>query len=272
MRALTPHPFGLDGPRPLLLAHRGGGGEAPENSAEAIARLAPLGVDFLETDAHASRDGVVVVMHDPTLERTTDATGHVRDHTWEQLTGVRDASGRAPVRLDDLLTEYSDLKVNVDAKADDVVGPLAGALHRAAALGRVCVASFSTARLRRARRLLGRDGATSLGSAEVALLRVASVLPGAAGRLLARAVPGPRRRRGVVVAGAVCVQVPVRHRGVRIVDRAFVETAHARGLAVHVWTIDDPAQARRLLDLGVDGIVTDLPTLVAPEVERARRR
>lgn len=248
------HPF-LRAERPVLLAHRGGAAEAPENSAAAIARLASIGVRYLETDAHASKDGVVVLTHDPTLERTTNGTGQVRDHTWAQLALLRDASGEPLQRLDALLAAHPDLFVNVDAKADDVVEPLARVVTRADALARVNLASFDTGRLRRLRRLLGRRVATSLGTSEVVHLRLAAYLPGLLGRLARTGLPGPRQ-------GAVCVQVPERHGRWRVVTPAFVAAAHDHGLDVHVWTVDDPGQASRLLAMGVDGIVSDHPGAV----------
>ena len=255
------HPF-LRGERPVLMAHRGGAAEAPENSAAAIARLASIGVRYLETDAHASKDGVVVLTHDPTLDRTTDGSGDVRDLTWEQLALLRDVSGEPLQRLTDLLAAHPDLYVNVDAKSDDVVEPLARAVAGADALHRVNLASFSAARLRRLRRLLGGRAATSLGTAEVVHLRLAASLPGVLGRIARTGLPGPRR-------GAVCVQVPERRGVLRVVSPSFVAAAHAHGLDVHVWTVDDPAQASRLLAMGVDGIISDRPAAVRPVVRPA---
>lgn len=266
------HPFSLDAPRPVLLAHRGGGLEAPENSEASIAHLADIGVRNLETDAHASADDVVVLTHDPTLERTTDGTGEVRDHTWEQLSRLRTGDGAGLVRLDALLRDHPELRLNIDLKADSVALPVLAALAAADAWGRVCLASFSARRLRRAARTARRRGhrlATSLGTGDVAVLLVSAWLPSPLGTLVRRVVPGPRRADGFVTDGAVCVQVPERVGPLRVVSPRFVAAAHARGLAVHVWTIDAPEDARRLLDLGVDGLVSDRPSLLAPVVAAA---
>lgn len=243
----------------MLLAHRGGAAEAAENSPSAIARLASIGVRYLETDAHASKDGVVVLTHDPTLERTTDGAGQVRDHTWAELAELRDHAGEPLQRLVDLLAAHPDLYVNIDAKADDVVAPLARVVAETGVHARVNLASFSAARLRRLRRLLGPRAATSLGTAEVVHLRLAAYLPGVLGRLARTGLPGPRH-------GAVCVQVPEYHGRWRVVSPSFVAAAHAHGLDVHVWTVDDPGQASRLLAMGVDGIVSDAPEAVRPVV------
>jgi glycerophosphoryl diester phosphodiesterase len=234
----------LEGPGPIAFAHRGGAHEVAENSRAAVEHTLALGLGYLETDVRATADGVAVLSHDPTVDRTTDGTGRVDELTWVQMTALRDASGERPLRLDELLGDYPALRVNIDAKDDRVVGPLVQAIERTGAEDRVGLASFSDVRLARLRaRLPG--VATSLGRRGV-------------GRLVAAARVG----RLAPVPAAACVQVPPSYRGVPIVTRRFLAAAHRRGLAVHVWTVDEPGEMVRLLDLGVDGIISDRPRVL----------
>lgn len=254
------HPY-LRGAGPIVLAHRGGAAEAPENSRAAVEHTIALGIGYLETDVHATADGVAFLSHDPTLDRVTAGAGRIDALTAREVARVRDSAGEPLLRLDELLADYPDLRVNIDAKSDGAVAPLVAAVRSADASDRVCIGSFSDARLARVRAALP-GVATSLAPREVVrLLATARTLgPAAAGRL--RPVPGP-------ADAVVAAQVPVRARGVRVVTPRFVAAAHRLGLAVHVWTVDDPGQMARLLDLGVDGLVTDRPT-VARDVVAAR--
>lgn len=245
-----------DEPGPVALAHRGGGAEAPENSRAAVEHTVALGFSHLETDVHVTADGVVVLMHDATLGRTTNGTGPLAEHTWAQVARLRDGSGEAPLRLADVLAAHPGLRLNIDLKEDRVVGPAMRAIADAGAADRVCLAAFSGARLRAVRRLASGAVATSLGPAEAARLVAAARAPTALRRRLAATVPGPHDPR----ARAVAVQLPTQYRGVRVLDEALISLAHERGLHVHVWTIDDATEMRHLLDLGVDGLVTDRPT------------
>ncbi|MFI6444541.1 glycerophosphodiester phosphodiesterase [Kitasatospora sp. NPDC050543] len=237
------HPF-LDHPGPLAFAHRGGDLGRPENSLAAFEAAVALGYRYLETDVHATRDGVLVAFHDSRLDRVTDRTGAVAELPWGTVRQAR-IDGTEPVPLlEDLLGAFPEARFNVDVKAAPAVGPLVGAIRRTNAWDRVCVGGFSDTRLAAVRAAAGPRLATSLGPREVARLRLRSL----AGPL----VRGP----GAPFAG-VCAQVPETHRGVRVVDRAFVRAAHRLGLQVHVWTVDDPTRIRALLDLGVDGIMAD---------------
>lgn len=246
----------FDVPSPVAIAHRGGAWEGIENSLEAVRRCVDLGYQYIETDVHLSRDGEVIAVHDPSLDRTTDTTGRIRELRWEQIAQARIGRTATIPRLNDLLDEFPDLRFNIDAKVSEVVVPL---VHLIQARGqqtaeRICLASFSDARLRRLRTLTHGRVATSMGQREVARLRAASFM-----RTSVRALRFPGQ----------AAQVPATFRGRRIVDRRFVETAHSLGKKVHVWTIDDPAEMTSLLDLGVDGIMTDEP-LVLKDVLTAR--
>jgi glycerophosphoryl diester phosphodiesterase len=253
---LPRHPF-LDGPLPRAFAHRGwhlGELAGMESSLAAFRRAAAEGYRYLETDVRATLDGVVVVIHDATLDRTTDGFGEIEKMKWA---AVRTAlvDGREPVcRLADLLEELPESLLNIDVKADSAVTPVLDLLCRASAWPRVCLASFSGARLQRLRRAAGPRLLTSMGTASAAALRLRSVSP-----LLAIAAP---------IRGALA-QLPVRRYGIPVVDRSLVRYAHRRDLEVHAWTVDRAADMHTLLDLGVDGLVTDRPDVLR-DVLRAR--
>jgi glycerophosphoryl diester phosphodiesterase len=249
------HPY-LDGPHPRAYAHRGWHLDDladMENSLSGFRRAVAEGYRYLETDVHATSDGVVVVHHDRTLDRTTDRTGPVGGQPWSSV-GRALIGGREKItRLVDLLEELPDAMFNIDVKADAAVEPVLAVLRRAGAMGRVCLASFSDTRLARLRRLGGPRLLTSMGPRSVGALWVSGRVPGA----------------GLAVRGALA-QVPASRGRLRVVDGRFVRTAHRRGAEVHVWTVDDEVEMARLLDLGVDGLVTDRPDLLR-EVLRARQ-
>jgi len=236
-------PF-LDHPGPLAFAHRGGASEWPENTMPAFQGAVDLGYRYLETDVHITADGVLLAFHDDKLDRVTDGTGVISALPHREVAAAL-VDGREPIPLlEDLLGAWPDVRVNIDPKHDGAVDALVEVIRRTKSVDRVCIGAFSDARLARVRSLLGPDVCTSLGPKELARMRARSFgLPG-------RPPPAP------------CVQVPVAFKGVPITDRRFVRTAHALGVQVHVWTIDDPDEMARLLDLGVDGIMTDRPAVL----------
>lgn len=240
------HAF-LAGPYPRAFVHRGwhyGDLDGMENSLSAFRRAVDEGYHYLETDVHATADDVVVVHHDPVLDRTTDASGVVARLPWRVVRTARIA-GREPVsRLEEVLEELPDALFNIDVKADRAILPLIATLRRMNALGRVCVASFSEARLARVRRVAGEEVLTSMGTGAIARLWAAGRLPA-----FVRARRGHQR----------IAQVPVRQGGLTVVDKRLVAAARLRGIEVHVWTVDRPDQMHELIDLGVDGLMTDRP-------------
>ncbi|MER8234062.1 glycerophosphodiester phosphodiesterase family protein [Streptomyces sp. NPDC094049] len=245
------HPY-LDHPLPLPFAHRGGAANGLENTAAAFRRAAAEGYRYFETDVHTTADGALVAFHDATLDRVTDVSGRIRDLPWAAVREAR-VAGTEPLPLfADLLEEFPEARWNVDLKAESALLPLVDLVRATGAWDRVCVSSFTEARVARAQRLAGPRLATSYGVSGVLALRLRSL-----------GVPAPLR------PGAVAAQVPEQQGGVRVVDRRFVREAHARGLQVHVWTVNDPARMNSLLDLGVDGIMTDqLETLRAVLTDR----
>jgi glycerophosphoryl diester phosphodiesterase len=253
-------PF-LDNDGPIAFAHRGGAAENMENTWASFTHAHDLGYRYMETDVHATKDGVVVAFHDPRLGRVSARDDLVRMLSWQELSSVELNSGDRVPRLDELLEAWPDIRWNIDAKHDSVVGPLAETLKRCEAVERVCVTSFSDLRLERLKRMLGPSLCTAMGPAAVGALRLTSLSPWAPAALT-RAALLPFRRFGAV-------QVPTSYRNVEIVERRFLATAHRAGLQVHVWTVDYEPEMIRLLELGVDGIMTDRPTLLK-EVLRTR--
>lgn len=242
----------LDAPTPLAMAHRGGAIEHLENTLPAFQACVDLGYRYLETDVQITADGTLVAFHDATLERVTDRTGRVDAMPWSELAEAR-IGGREPImRLEDLLGAWPDVRFNLDIKAAGVLAPLVRLVTKMSVADRICLGSFSDARIAAARRLFGPSVCTSLGPRGVAALRLSSYSPRAA---------------GLVRIQAGCAQVPLQLGGRALVDERFMAAAHARGLQVHVWTVDDPAEARAMLDLGVDGIMTDRPAMLREVLE-----
>jgi glycerophosphoryl diester phosphodiesterase len=253
--AFPPYPF-LDHPGPIAFAHRGGAAGGLENSLAAFQRAVDLGYRYLETDVHATADGVLLAFHDRTLDRVTDQRGRIARLPHAQVRRARIGGAEDIPLLEDVLGSWPDVRVNVDVKDGHAVAPLVAAIRRTGSIDRVCVASFSQRRVAAARRALGPRLCTALGPAAVARLRLGAV------HALAHPL-APRR--------VPCVQVPHRLGRLTVLTAKLVELAHRNGQRVHVWTVDDPAEMHRMLDLGVDGIMTDdIATLRAVLVGRGQ--
>lgn len=251
------HPY-LAG-APLLVAHRGGSGLAPENTLAAFrSAVEAYGADMLELDVRLSADGEVVVIHDPTVDRTTDGSGAVADLPWSELRtldagcrfeaedgGVGFGDGPTPLPLfDEVLESFPFMRLNVEAKCREVAGPLVERIRAHGAEHRVLVAAEHESNRRDVAGYPGPWGASRSQLGPFVLLY--------------------RTPLGFLYTPAVeAFQVPERWKGRTIVSRRFVREAHRRNIPVHVWTVDDPAAMRRLLDLGVDGIQTDRPDRLA---------
>jgi len=209
-----------------------------------------LGYRYIETDVRATRDGIAVVFHDALLERVSNGRGPLVALDWADLSHVRVAGTEPIPRLDELLSSWPELKLNIEPKSNDVLVPLAEAIRRADAVDRVCIGCFDTRRTAAMRELLGPKLCTAVGPFDALRLKLAAF-----------GIP-----LGSPDAG--CAQVPVEHRGLIVVDRRFLAAAHARGVQVHVWTIDDEAQMEQLVDLGVDGIMSDRPAVLRGVLQR----
>lgn len=241
-------PF-LDHPGPIPFAHRGGASEAPENTLPAFQRAVDLGYRYLETDVHATRDGVLVAFHDDRLDRVTDRTGVIEELTWREVSEAR-VDGTEPIPLlEDVLGSWPEVRVNIDPKADTSVEPLIETLRRTGAVDRVCVGAFSDQRVARVRDAFDGRLCTGMGPDEMVDL--------------IRAFQGET----VTFRSAAAQIPPVDPKGRPLATPELVETAHRHGIAVHVWTIDDPHEMRHLLDIGVDGIMTDRPAVLREVLE-----
>jgi glycerophosphoryl diester phosphodiesterase len=281
--ALKPSPW-LDR-RVIAYAHQGGAWEAPSSTLYAIGAAIEAGATGIELDVHATADGTLVVGHDPTVDRTTEATGLIADLTLDQLSRLDNAywwapgadvspgldpdgypfRGRAPedrrfriALLEEVLEEFPGVVLNLDIKQTaPVVAPyeeaLAAMLHRFGRVDDVIVASF-------------------LDPATDAFSSFAPQVPTSAGTMAVAAffqsvqageTPAPMRH--------VALQVPATYGELTLVDERFVEVAHAEGLAVHVWTIEEEPEMERLCALGVDGIITDRPTALVGVLDRLGR-
>ena len=242
---------------PIAIAHRGSRLLWPENTMEAFSGAVSLGYRHIETDIHLTADRVLVCHHDLTVDRTTEGSGRVRDLTFEQLSELdagyrhlrteglvfRGAGVRIPA-LEEVLLAFPEVSFVVDLKTDDLIDPLHQLIERLGLHDRLIVGSFSDRRLEEFRSVSRGRVATSTGAALSRSWLIAS-----------------RVGRGVR-SEARALQLPIRSRGVRVVDRRLVTAAHDRGLQVHVWTVNDPAEMTSLLDIGVDGIITDRPDLL----------
>lgn len=247
---MVSYPF-LDWPGPIPFAHQGAhrDGGPGENTMSAFEAAIDLGYRYVETDVHAMSDGVLLAMHDDTLDRVTDRKGTVENMPWSEVRRAR-VQGTEPIPLlEDLLGLWPDVRVNIDPKHDAAVEPLVEVIRRTNAIDRVCIGAFSDRRLARIQALLGPRVCTSAGPRQVARLVAAS-----------RGLPSRKFT-------AACVQVPVRRGPVPLVTDRFVRTAHRFDMPVHVWTINDPDEMARLLELGVDGIMTDAPDVLKQVME-----
>ena len=233
-----------------VIAHRGGAREVPENTWSAVEHVVSLGLEWMETDLRATADDVVVLSHDAGLGRVSGMERSLSEMTWDEVADLDAGDGRGLVRLDEVLEAHPRLALNVDLKEPAVVQPALQVVRVADALSRVRFASFSARRLAVLRRQEPR-ATTSLGGCDIAGLMLLSEA----------ALPLPHTRWGWTRGRVDAVQVPTAYRGLPVVTRRFVAQAHAAGLEVHVWTIDDPEEMRRLAALNVDAVMTDVPSL-----------
>ena len=255
----------------MVLAHRGWSGRYPENTMAAFEKAAALPVDGLELDVRGTADGVPVLMHDETVDRTTNGTGRVTDFTLAQLKGL-DAGyrwspdeGRSfPFRgrgiavhtLREVLSAFPHLWINLDIKQNQpsVIDTVAGMIRRFHIEDHVCAGSFDTQTIRALRRACP-EAATAAAPREVLGFLVLQRL------LLSFLYRGKAR----------VLAIPEHFRGRRILNRSFVQAAHQKGLAVHVWTVNERKDMVRVVDMGVDGLITDHPDRAIEVLGPSRR-
>lgn len=268
------HPF-FDIPTPIVIGHRGSSGEAPENTLPAFARALEEGAAVLETDVHATRDGAVVVYHDDCVDRTTDGRGTIAELDFAELRRLDAGFAFSPdggrsfpwrgrgVRVATLAEAFEacpGARFNIEIKCDSpalVEGTLE-AVRAAGRAARTLLTASDDGAMARLRRRLAETGlATAVGASTGDV--VAFVRAAAAGG------PPPRE--------PMALQIPTHFGGKPLVTRALVEFAHAHDVQVHVWTVNDPEEMHALLDLGVDGLVSDFPARVHAVLrERGGRR
>jgi glycerophosphoryl diester phosphodiesterase len=255
------HPYFLAPGRfgPLVIAHQGGDGLRPGNTLNAFEHASGLGADVLEMDIHSTRDGMLVVIHDDTVDRTTDGSGRVQDFTFEALQELDagynwspDGGVTFPYRgqgiqvpsLEEVLRNYPEFRLNIEIKQEvpSIGQPLCDLLQEYRLADRALVASFSQRAMNDFRAVCP-EVATSAVENEVILFFAFKTL------LLAPTYSPT----------AYALQVPENRFNIQVLTEGFIRTAHSRGMQVHAWTINEPADMRRLLDLGVDGIITDYP-------------
>lgn len=244
----------------LAFAHRGGAFHPEitglENSLAAFQHAVDLGYQYLETDVHATRDGTLLAFHDSVLDRVTEMRGAIADLLHSDVAHALIGGREEIPTLADLLEHFPEVRFNVDIKAEPAIEPLVELVEKMNAHDRVCVASFSEQRLRRFRARMSRPVATAAGPFDVAVLRLA---------------PATRLFEVLRRTQAAALQVPHRRGRFTVVTAALVARAHALHKHVHVWTVDEPDEMHHLLDLGVDGLMTDRTDLLrAVLIERGQ--
>jgi glycerophosphoryl diester phosphodiesterase len=254
------HPyFAKDEGRPLVMAHRGGGGLWPENTLYAFDRAAEMGVDVIETEIHSTADNHLVLIHDETVDRTTNGKGPVNSLTLKELKSfdagynwTADGGRTFPFRgkgitvpaLEEVFTALPNTRMNIDMKENNPSGAaqLCEIIHFFDMVGKVMVASFSTRALRDFRQICP-EVATSAGRGEVTLFFLMNLI------FFGAAYAPPCH----------ALQIPEYSNGLHVLTKRFLRTAHSHKLKVHVWTVNQMEDMQRLLELGVDGIITDYP-------------
>ncbi|CAB4942149.1 unannotated protein [freshwater metagenome] len=248
----------LDSPRPLAFAHRGGAYhpeiEGLENTLAAFRHAVALGYTYLETDVHVTSDGVLLAFHDTVLDRVTDRTGSIATSTYAEVQRALIGGSEPVPTLGELFDAFPDARFNIDLKSEGAVEALAAFIEERDAWDRILVGSFSARRMEAFRRRTARRVATSAHPLEVAVFVLS---------------PSARLARLLTRGRPVALQVPHRQGRLLVASAGLVRRAHAAGVQVHVWTIDDPVEMNTLLDRGVDGIMTDR-TDILRDVLRAR--
>jgi glycerophosphoryl diester phosphodiesterase len=240
---INSHPY-LAGARFAAFAHRGGGAEQPENSNRAFAAAVAMGYRYIETDVQATADNVVMVFHDDELAPLTNGEGVIAKLPYSEVRQAKIHGSDLLMTLEEALVTFPETYFNIDIKNEHALEPTLELVVRMDVLNRVCLASFSDDRLTRIRQRLGRAICTSAGPRAVTALKFASW-----------GLPFMRTH-------CHCAQVPVVEYGITIPTRRFIALCNGRGVAVHVWTIDEAEEMRRLIRLGVNGIMSARPSLL----------
>ena len=237
------HPF-FEGYNFYAFVHRGGDEEKTENTLEAFQYSSDLGFVFMETDVQSTADGKVVIFHDSDLKRVAGINKKVSELTFKEIKEINLINGGKIPSLEETLSSFPSLRFNIDIKVDTAVDETIKIVKEHNALDRVCLAAFSSNRLSRIRKISGVGLCSSMGQAEIVRLLISSF------GLNQKISPG------------LCAQVPVSQFGIPIVTERFITKIHNLNKLIHVWTIDETKEMFRLIDLGVDGLMTDKPTVL----------
>ncbi|MBV6395130.1 MAG: Glycerophosphodiester phosphodiesterase [Anaerolineales bacterium] len=256
-------------PRPMVIAHQGGDGLWPSNTLFAFEHAAALGVDVLEMDIHMTKDGVLVVSHDDTVDRLTDGEGFIKEMSLAQVQGFDAAYDWSPLdngaeypyrgqgiiipTLESVFERFPDYRMNIEIKQEEpsIAKPFCALLRKHHMENKILVASFKDEALAEFRETCP-EVATSGSRGQIKPFIYMHLA------FLGRLYP----------PNFSAVQLPIEDSGITLLTRRFVQVAHARGLWVDAWTIDDPAEMRMLVGLGVDGIITDRPDLLMEALGR----
>jgi len=239
---MTIHPY-LNQSGVSISAHRGGSEEAPENTLESFSYAIGLGSSYIETDVQLSADGIPYIFHDDDLSRLLNMEVKFNSLHSDQIEKLKLFESYQIPKLETALTQFPNALFQIDLKTDEVALPAMKVIENLNAFDRICIASFSSNRLQKVRKKFP-DTCLSMGPKEILKLLLASF------GLYNKTIYGD------------CLQVPIYHYGIKLVTRRFVKYVQSIGLKIHVWTINDKNTMRKLIDLGVDGIITDRPKLL----------
>lgn len=228
----------------LAFAHRGGNEFAPENSFRAFKSAVDIGYKYLETDVHLTKDGFLIAFHDDTLDRVTDKSGLIRDLTLSEIKKAKIAGTDEIPLLSELLNSFTDCFFNIDCKVDETVQPLINLINNKDFINRVCIGSFSQKRINFIRKSLGKDVKTSMGPAEVIL-----------SKFLSYTSLGYNFKSSYT-------SIPIRRYGINLLDERNINYLKSNNQKVIAWTINDEDQMKMLINIGIDGIMTDNLTLL----------
>ena len=228
----------------LAFAHRGGNEFAPENSFRAFKSAVDIGYKYLETDVHLTKDGFLIAFHDDTLDRVTDKSGLIRDLTLSEVKKAKIAGTDEIPLLSELLNSFTDCFFNIDCKVDETVQPLINLINNKDFINRVCIGSFSQKRIIFIRKSLGKDVKTSMGPAEVIL-----------SKFLSYTSLGYNFKSSYT-------SIPIRRYGINLLEERNIKYLKSNNQKVIAWTINDEDQMKMLINIGIDGIMTDNLTLL----------
>ncbi|MBT4695545.1 MAG: glycerophosphodiester phosphodiesterase [Alphaproteobacteria bacterium] len=228
----------------LAFAHRGGNEFAPENSFRAFKSAVDIGYKYLETDVHLTKDGFLIAFHDDTLDRVTDKSGLIRDLTLSEVKKAKIAGTDEIPLLSELLNSFTDCFFNIDCKVDETVQPLINLINNKDFINRVCIGSFSQKRINFIRKSLGKDVKTSMGPAEVIL-----------SKFLSYTSLGYNFKSSYT-------SIPIKRYGINLLDERNINYLKSNNQKVIAWTINDEDQMKMLINIGIDGIMTDNLTLL----------